>query len=223
MLTPLKLGQVSSYFSKTLPFYPAFAIRSGWEHAPSLLGFAWQSLRVHGRPAQVAKLTSDLVQGLKVQWTFENLTWGSGCPREVKAKDGIRRGPETWSRIRINCLFSLLSWPILYWDTWKDTHIGTHWWIWVDFSVLGLAYRMRLSLPSCYFIPHFQSFSLMKPSGRTNPNIDLINQHLAVYNYMLQSKLLVTTFLIQYQNIYREAVAPSAGWRAQLFNLSHIF
>lgn len=62
------------------------------------------------------------------------------------------------------------------------------------------------------FVPYFQSFSLMKPSSRTNPNMGLINQHLAVYSSMLLPKLLVTTFLMQKQNIYREPVLQSAGW-----------
>lgn len=65
-------------------------------------------------------------------------------------------------------------------------------------------------------IPYFQLFSLMKQSSRTNPNIDLINQHLAVYNFTLQSKLLVTTFLMCNQNIYRESLPQSAGWIACL-------
>lgn len=82
---------------------------------------------------------------------------------------------------------------------------------------------MMISLPTLLLYSTFQSFSLMKLSGRTNPNIGLINQHLAVYNHTLPSKLLVTTFLIQNQNIYREAGALSASWRAQLFNLSNIF
>lgn len=51
----------------------------------------------------------------------------------------------------------------------------------------------------------------MKLACRTNPNINLINQHLAVYNYMFWSKSLVTTFFIQNQNTYREAVAPSVA------------
>ena len=51
----------------------------------------------------------------------------------------------------------------------------------------------------------------MKLSGRTNPNMGLINQHLAVYNYMLWSKLLVTTFLIQKPK-HLQAGSGSISW-----------
>lgn len=62
----------------------------------------------------------------------------------------------------------------------------------------------------------------MKQSSRTNPNMGLINQHLAVYNSVLQSKLLVTTFLMHNQNIYRESLPQSAGWIACLQFIQYI-
>lgn len=62
----------------------------------------------------------------------------------------------------------------------------------------------------------------MKQSSRTNPNMGLINQHLAVYNSVLQSKLLVTTFLMHNQNIYRESLPQSAGWIARLQFIQYI-
>jgi len=44
----------------------------------------------------------------------------------------------------------------------------------------------------------------------------LINQHLAVYNSTLQSKLLVTTFLMHNRSIYGKSLPQSAGWIARL-------
>lgn len=100
-------------------------------------------------------------------------------------------------------------------DIWKNKHIHKHTHVYTEIKLdsifsLRLTWGMMLTFASCYFIPHFQSFSLMKLSGRTNLNIVLINQHLAIYNYMLRFKLLVTTFLIQNQDTYREAVVLSA-------------